>query len=104
MDDTLTIEHVLPQNAFDGWEGFTHEEARAMTYRLGNMLLLPATVNKRLGDDGYANKREEYLNSPIRLIRQFAEENKSSSPEKMAAWQAQLAKWAASIWRVEQLS
>lgn len=104
MDDTLTIEHVLPQNAFDDWEGFTHEEARAMIYRLGNMLLLPATVNKRLGDDNYTNKREEYLNCSIQLTRQFAEENESWSPEKMAAWQSQLAKWAVSIWRVEQLS
>lgn len=104
MGDTLTIEHVLPQNAFDGWEGFTHEEARAMIYRLGNMLLLPATDNKRLGGDDYANKREEYLKSSIKLTCQFAENNESWSPEKMAAWQAKLAKTAAAVWQVAQLS
>ncbi|WP_071057824.1 DUF262 domain-containing protein [Pelistega sp. MC2] len=104
MSDNLTIEHVLPQNAFDDWEGFNHQQVTEMIYRLGNLLLLPASVNTLLGDDSYINKREKYLHSSIGLTRQFAQENESWSPEKMAAWQTWLAKQAVSIWRVDQLA
>ncbi|MDR2789057.1 MAG: HNH endonuclease family protein, partial [Candidatus Accumulibacter sp.] len=35
--DAFGVEHVLPQNAPDGWGEFRNDEAEMLAYRLGNM-------------------------------------------------------------------
>ena len=42
--DSLNIEHILPQNAPDNWEGFTYDETESLKYRLGNMTLLQSEI------------------------------------------------------------
>lgn len=102
--DTFNIEHVLPQNAPDGWEGFSYEESNSMVYRLGNMTLLQTAANRDLGIEPYINKRLEYQNSNFCLTKKLAEQNSEWSPQQIVSWQNWMAKQASAIWRIDQLS
>ena len=102
--DSFNIEHILPQNAPDGWEGFSNEEANALLYRLGNMTLLNAAENRDLGTKPYTEKRPVYGESHFALTRRLAEENSEWTPERISAWQHWLATQAAAIWRIDQLT
>src|SRR5690606_39252366 len=45
-----SIEHILPQNAEEGWDQFTENELEAMTWRLGNMVVMERAINRDLGN------------------------------------------------------
>jgi hypothetical protein len=58
--DTLTVEHVLPQNPAAGqWSQFTEVERRAYTYNLGNLLLIdgPSGANDDLRNREWPAKK-----------------------------------------------
>jgi hypothetical protein len=101
--DALSIEHVLPQNAPDGWGGFSNEEASHLVYRLGNMTLMASSDNRNVGVKEYAHKRDLYARSAHAITRKMAEDNAEWTPERIAAWQDWMAKQATSIWRIAQL-
>lgn len=102
--DAFNIEHVLPQNAPDGWGEFSNDEADAMTYRLGNMILLGAGPNRDLGTAAYADKRLKYQQSGFAVTRKLADDNMEWTPERVASQQRWMATQATSIWRIAQLS
>ena len=102
--DAISIEHVLPPNAPDGWGGFSNEETDALMYRLGNMTLLQSCANRDAGNQEYGVKRETYQQSGFALTRRVAEENAAWSPDRIAARQSWMADQATSIWRIAQLS
>lgn len=102
--DAFDVEHVLPQNAPDGWGGFSNEEAEAMVYRLGNMTLLRSSTNREVADQSYALKRTFYQGSEFAITRRLAKENSEWTPEHIARQQQWMADQATSIWRISQLS
>ena len=102
--DAFNIEHVLPQNAPDGWGGFSNEEASNLVYRLGNMTLLLSDANRDIGTAEYAAKRASYEQSSFEITRKMAQDNTEWTPERIAAWQSWMADQATSIWRIAQLS
>ena len=102
--DAFNVEHVLPQNAPDGWGGFSNDEADALIYRLGNMTLLQASANRDIGAIAYADKRSAYQQSGFAITRKLAEENAEWTPERIASRQDWMASQATSIWRIAQLS
>ncbi|WP_159991241.1 DUF262 domain-containing protein [Pelistega ratti] len=102
--DTFNIEHILPQNAPDGWGGFNHEEINTLTYRLGNMVLLSSNTNRDVGVLEYTQKRELLKQSHFSLTHKLAEQYAEWTPQTITAWQRQLAKQAKTIWRIAQLS
>lgn len=102
--DSFNIEHVLPQNAPDAWEGFTYEESIALADRLGNMTLLQSSDNNDLGTKEYAQKRQVYENSNFELTKRLANQNQEWTPEKIVAWQTWMASQATAVWRMDQLS
>lgn len=102
--DVFTVEHVLPQNPETGWEQFTDEEVEAMTYRIGNMVLLAKGANKEIGNSAYTIKRPVLQDSRFELTQKLAEENADWTPDRIAARQKLLAKLATAIWRIDPLS
>lgn len=102
--DAFNIEHILPQNAPDGWGGFSYEEMSALTYRLGNMTLLQASANRDLGTVEYAQKRAVLEQSNFVLTRKLAEQYAEWTPANIASWQRWLANQAKTVWRIAQLS
>lgn len=102
--DAFNIEHVLPQNAPDGWGGFGNDDAEALVYRLGNMILLEAGANRDLGTVAYDQKRANYEQSGFAITKKLANDNGEWAPERIAAQQNWMATQATSIWRIAQLS
>lgn len=101
--DAFNIEHVLPQNAPDGWGGFSNDEASSLVYRLGNMTLMQSSANRSAGSESYAAKRSLYENSGFEITKKLAKENMDWSPESIAMRQSWMADQATSIWRIAQL-
>ncbi|HSQ08600.1 MAG TPA: DUF262 domain-containing HNH endonuclease family protein [Chromatiaceae bacterium] len=102
--DAFTLEHVLPQNPQLGWDSFTDEEAEALAYRLGNMTLMQAGVNRDLGNAAYAAKRAAYEQSGFAITRQMAQDYAEWTPERIAARQVWMASQATAVWRIAQLA
>ncbi len=102
--DAYNIEHVLPQNAPDGWGGFGNDDADALIYRLGNMTLLQSGSNRDLGNVPYAEKRAVYQQSGFAVTRKLATDNAEWTAERIAAHQNWMATQATAIWRIAQLS
>lgn len=102
--DSSNIEHILPQNAPDGWGGFTYDENNTLVYRLGNMTLLRASENRDLGTDEYVEKRPVFKESGFEITKKLATEYSEWSPENIANWQRWMANQACTIWRIAQLS
>jgi hypothetical protein len=60
-DETqVTLEHVLPENPGPGWEHIDQATADAFYRRLGNMVLLRASVNSKLGNAPFEEKQKVY--------------------------------------------
>jgi len=102
--DTLTIEHILPQNPGEGWDSFSENEIEAMLYRLGNMTLLTKAENKTIGNAAFAVKKPVYAQSRFLTTKTIAEENADWNPNRLAARQTAMANQATAIWRIAQLS
>jgi hypothetical protein len=104
VSDAFNIEHVLPQNALDGWGEFGNDDADALVYRLGNMTLLQAGTNRDLGTADYAQKRTVYQQSSFAITQKLANDNVEWKPDRIAAQQNWMATQATAVWRIAQLS
>ena len=102
--DSFNVEHVLPQHPEQGWDAFSADDADALVFRLGNMTLLQAGVNRDLGNVAYPAKRTAYEASGFGLTRKIAADHAEWTPERIAAHQQWMATQATAIWRVAQLS
>lgn len=102
--ESFNIEHILPQNAPDGWGEFSHDDAEALIYRLGNMTLLHASENRDLGTSEYTQKRHIYQQSRFAITRKLANDHGEWRPDRIAAHQNWMALQATAIWRIAQLS
>jgi len=101
---SYTIEHVLPQSPEDGWDAFNDRDLENFVYRLGNMVMLEARMNKDIGNQPYADKRPALQQSSMHLTQKLAEENNEWIPGRLDARQKQLANLATTVWRIAQLS
>jgi len=102
--DSFNLEHILPENPEAGWEAFSEQELEPLTHRLGNITLLATSANKELGNAPYSVKRAAYADSQLGITKKIAEDNADWTPERLAARQKWMARQAAAIWRIDQLS
>ncbi len=102
--DQFNLEHVLPEHPESGWESFSNETDDSLTFRLGNLTLLPKGTNRDIGNKPYVVKRPIYEQSQFGITRMIAEDNADWTPERLANRQNWMANQATSIWRIEQLS
>lgn len=102
--DSFGIEHVFPQNSDSHWPQFRDEDADQYVYRLGNMVLLEASINRDLGNQPYKIKAERYSTSDFFITQRIAREYSEWTAEKITSHQRWLAKQACAIWRINQLS
>jgi hypothetical protein len=99
----MTLEHVLPESPGANWKQFTEASAEAEIYRLGNMTLLEAALNRDAGSRPFDEKKPLYLkssNSSSRVIAERYEEWTEGAINERQKAQADL---ATAIWRVAQL-
>ncbi|MEQ1914720.1 MAG: DUF262 domain-containing HNH endonuclease family protein [Sideroxydans sp.] len=100
----LSVEHILPQSPEVGWDAFNDEEADAMVYRLGNMVLLDKSSNRDIGNAAFSVKKAVFAASHFQLTSKVAADNVDWTPERIAMRQKQMAKLATAVWRIAQLS
>nr|WP_298817006.1 HNH endonuclease family protein [uncultured Chloroflexus sp.] len=71
---------------------------------MGNMVLIETNLNREMGNRPYADKRLILQRSAFALTRKLAEANDEWTPQRLLNWQQQLARIAASVWRIDRLS
>ena len=96
------LREVYPDDArFKAWAHTEDSKLDRLIYRLGNMTPLETGTNRDLGNQDYAVKRAACKDRDFRITRAAAEHYDEWSETKIAARQAQLAKAATTIWRID---
>jgi hypothetical protein len=93
----LNLEHVLPQSPGENWPEVPPEVAEAHYRRLGNLVLLEAHRNTRIGNSSFAEKREHFRGSPLSLTAEVGDEQQWGLPE-INKRQERLAELAVEAW------
>lgn len=98
----LTIEHILPENPGVEWDAaFPRPDQDRYADRLGNYALLEKSLNNReAGNAAFAVKRAVYERSQYSTTKAIAG-HEDWTPAIVAARQAQMAKQAKTIWRLD---
>lgn len=101
--DPGTIEHVLPENPSDDWEQFFRRELwEQAVYRLGNLTLLEASINRSVGNKAYREKVSAYPASVYQLTRDIVELAPTEwNLDLLNDRQQRLARRATHIWRAD---
>jgi hypothetical protein len=99
-DDIVTIEHILPQNPSEVWDDrFPPGESDGFVWRLGNLTLLEASINRDLERASFEEKLRGYGRSRYEITRGIKAEE--WNPDALFARQKQMAVRAAHIWRLD---
>ena len=69
----INLEHIIPESPGNGWDSINSQDVETHYARLGNMVLLQAHKNAKLGNDSFQIKRQEYKNSNFLLTSQVGE-------------------------------
>jgi len=68
----VTLEHVMPKQPQDNWPNITNQDIETHCDRLGNLALLTADKNVRIGNESFAVKKTVYKTSTFVLTNQIA--------------------------------
>lgn len=71
MPETISIEHILPQNPYDGsrWKiDFTDIERENYINKLGNLVLISRRKNSAQGNKEYTDKKDKYFKNNVELF------------------------------------
>jgi hypothetical protein len=95
--ESMTLEHVLPENPEGNWPAFTPDEVELYARRLGNLCLLPKGHNSNLKNADETKKFAVYREAGLELTIQIGRTN-GWSKEKIVERQKGLAKLALKTW------
>jgi len=98
-DDTakVNLEHIIPLNFKAHWKDLDAEMATSLYNRIGNMVLLSAKRNAKIGDYGFKEKRKVLAEAPFALTKMVAKSSRWGADE-VAERQLELAEIAAKTW------
>ncbi|MCC6150686.1 MAG: DUF262 domain-containing protein [Planctomycetes bacterium] len=99
--DPATIEHILPENPSEDWnESIAKEHWEATVYRLGNLVLLEAPLNRNVGNETYDKKVAAYITSNYQLAKKTPELAPTEWTLALVdSRQKRMAKRAVQLWR-----
>lgn len=97
--DELNLEHVLPKSPEKNWPDVTSDEHDAFARRLGNLALLQADENDKLGNAGFAEKKSALARSKLQLTAMIAGEA-DWGPSQIDSRQRELAGLASKTWPI----
>ena len=98
-DDTVSIEHVYPQNPDDRWT-LDENKMQRYVFRLGNMCLLEKGLNRDLQNADYSEKRTAYSTSSYYYAKRISDEVDQWDESSIIRYQSEQAAAAVTIWRV----
>lgn len=100
----LTVEHILPQNPDRNWDDFSEQDIEDNVYRIGNMTILEANINREIQNREYEIKKPAFAQSEFQITKNIVKNYDDWDASNINSRQKQLAKMATSIWRIPQLS
>lgn len=95
----VNLEHVLPRTPGPGWAGMSTDVAQAYHKRIGNMVLMQAKQNVKIGNGPFEDKRPVLGQSTYRLTRELKDVPKWDE-QAIRDRQARLAKLAVKTWPI----
>lgn len=98
-ENSINLEHVLPENPGASWPGIDADAAAALLRRLGNLVLLQASKNTLIGNSSFDIKKPILNSSSFALTQQVAL-NATWGSGEIAARQTGLAQLALQTWPV----
>jgi hypothetical protein len=99
--DDGTIEHILPENLTEAWEEiFSEDEHDRNVYKIGNFSLLEKNKNRDIADFTFEEKKAVYKTSQYMLSNSFIKASEWNV-NALKYRQAELAKVACGVWKVE---
>lgn len=99
-DEDASIEHILPQNADEGWN-VDEDKLRQLVFRLGNTCLLERKLNQEIKNDTFDEKRKIYQNSVYLDAKSIAQNKEEWTESDINRRQAKMARVAVNIWKVQ---
>lgn len=94
------MEHILPQSPSAAWSHIPLEDAKAYYNRIGNLALMKATTNSKIGNASPKVKLLACKDSEFRLTTSIAQSSKWDI-EEIRRRQEKLAELAIKAWPVE---
>ncbi len=102
-DDPGTIEHILPENAYESWDAFFPLIIQPVyVYRLGNYTLLEDDKNRACGGQLFSRKKSIYQTSQYEMPKKIL--SIEWNPNNLDNRQNQMAAWATACWRVSYVN
>ena len=99
-ENSINLEHVLPENPGVNWPGIDADTGAAYFRRVGNLVLLQASKNTLIGNNGYDKKQPVLKDSTFKLTAELAKQA-SWSPKHIADRQKELAALAVKTWPLQ---
>lgn len=98
-DDTakVNLEHIIPLNYQTHWNELDQDTASSVYNRLGNMVLLNAKKNSKIGDYSFKDKKKAFGDSPFTLTNSVAKQSEWG-PDQITERQIGLADIAVKTW------
>jgi hypothetical protein len=93
----INREHIMPENPSTDWGGVPEEIRDTYTSRLGNQVLLRASVNSTLGNQGWNVKKPKLLEAEFHFTK-MAGEYENWGKEEIEGRQKRMAEYAAATW------
>jgi hypothetical protein len=101
--DTGSIEHILPENPSSDWlPCFAEERQKDFIYRIGNLTLLEASLNRQNGNKPFVEKLPLYARSAYEQTQSIAtSELQEWTPASLNERQRHMARRAIHVWRAD---
>ena len=98
-EQSINLEHILPENPQNSWPGIDPEMAGAFYKRVGNMVILQAAKNSLIGNSPFSEKKKALKESGYILTSEVAG-NAKWGLEEINERQKKLAKLAVETWPI----
>ncbi|TYQ15487.1 UNVERIFIED_CONTAM: hypothetical protein Cloal_1947 [Acetivibrio alkalicellulosi] len=70
-----SIEHIYPQTESLAWKGKVTRRKEFHSNRIGNLLVLPIGLNKKLQNSGFEIKKSQYADTPMYVAKEISKFN-----------------------------
>ncbi len=99
--ESISVEHILPENPSTDWADIPEYNSEKNIYRLGNFTLLEQSKNRDAGNDSYQHKRIIYSNSDYLNTQRIAKSYPDWNLDSIECNQSWMANQAKSIWKID---
>ena len=98
-DDSVSVEHVYPQNPNDDWD-LDESKMQRFVFRLGNICMLEKGLNRDIQNASFSEKVSVYQKSSFYYAKKISSDFSEWTDSSIIKLQTEMANAAVSIWRL----